>query len=108
VSRRNESEATKSLHGYLCQEKYKRSYHHAEVSHVEVSATWRKLAPCLRTISSAKRTGAMKISALSAAVYKEDMLHTIEASEGVARASKSEVPARVPKTNKIPSTVRVR
>jgi hypothetical protein len=50
----------------------------------------------------------MKISALSAAVYKEDMLHTIEASEGVARAFKNEVPVRVPKINKIPITIPVR
>jgi hypothetical protein len=67
-----------------------------------------KLAPCLRTISSAKRIRAANISALSSDVYKEDMLHTMKASEGVARASKSGVPARVPKTNKIPSTIHVR
>jgi hypothetical protein len=48
------------------------------------------------------RIRAAKISALSVAVYKENMLHTMEALEGVARASKSEIPTRVPKTNKIP------
>jgi hypothetical protein len=58
-------------------------------------------------ISSAKMIRAAKISTLSAAVYKEDMLHTTEVSEGVARTSKSEVPARVSKTNKIPSTIPV-
>jgi hypothetical protein len=104
VSRRNESEATKSLHGYLCQEKYKRSYHHAEVSHVEVSATWRKLAPCLRTISSAKRTGAMKISALSAAVYNTERRHQREKLE----PPRAKIMLRVPKNNKIPSTILVK
>jgi hypothetical protein len=81
----------------------KRSYHHAEVS-----AIWRKLASCLRTISSAERIRAAKISALSAAVYKEDMLLTTKVSEGVARASKSEVAARVPKISKISSTIPIR
>jgi len=53
-----------------------------------------KLAPCLKTISSAKRIRATKISALFTIVCKEDMLHTTKASEGEARASKSEVPVK--------------
>jgi hypothetical protein len=58
-------------------------------------------------ISSAKRIRAAKISAFSAAVYKEDMLHTTEVSEQVARAFKSKILTRVPKTNKtlVPSLI---
>jgi hypothetical protein len=81
VPRKNASEAT--------------SDHTDKVTAIQI------LAPCLRTINSAKRIRAAKISALSAAVYKEDMLYTTVASEGVARASKSEVPAGVSKTSKI-------
>ena len=55
----------------------------------KASAIQRKLALCLRTISSTKRIRAAKISALSAVVYKEDMLHTTKASEGEAIAPRA-------------------
>jgi hypothetical protein len=64
-----------------------------------------KLAPCLGTISSTKRIRAAKISAFSAVVYNVDIFYTTKASEGVARASKNEVLARISKINKIPSTI---
>ena len=68
-----------------------------------------KSAPCHRTIISLiKKIRNVKASALFAALYKEDMLHKTKASEGEARASKNEVPARVPKTDKIPNTIPVR
>ena len=61
-----------------------------------------KSTPCRRKIRSSEGL------TVFAALYKEDMLHKMKASEGEARASKNEVPARVPKTHKIPSTIPVR
>ena len=62
-----------------------------------------KSTPCRRKIRSSEGL------TVFAALYKEDMLHKMKASEGEARASnKSEVPARVPQTHKIPNTIPVR
>jgi hypothetical protein len=70
---------------------------HMDDRYAEVSAIWRKTSP--------KRMRAAKTSYV--AVYKKDMRHTIRALEGIARASKREVPTRVPKTNKISSIIHV-
>jgi len=56
-----------------------------------------KFAPCRSTI---RRQEATKASALFAALYKEDMLDKTKASVEEVRASKSEVPAITPKSNK--------
>ena len=57
-----------------------------------------KFAPCRSTI---RRQEATKVSALFAALYKEDMLDKTKASVEEVRASKSDVRARASKPNKI-------
>ena len=48
-----------------------------------------------------KEDNAAKAAALFAALYEEFVLPRTEASVGEARASKSKVPARAPKPNKV-------
>jgi hypothetical protein len=68
-----------------------------------------KFAPCRRTISSKEEIRSNEdLSTLRGDIYKEDMLHTIYVSKGVAGASKSEISARVRRTSKISSTITVR
>jgi hypothetical protein len=64
----------------------------------------KKLAPCRRMISSAKKIRAAKISALSAAVYNTERRHQREKLE----PPRAKIMLRVPKNNKIPSTILVK